>query len=297
MSIENTLFLSIIVIIIVFTLRQIFKQAVCYNLVPRKIWTYWDNLNNFDNPDKLPKAVQLCMESWRRFNPEYEIVLLTKKNFQGYVTIPEDILKHPHFNDSSARFSDLVRLYALEEHGGIWIDASVLVKKPFNEWLFPKYGEFSGYYMGSYTIDEKKPVIESWFLAANKNSEFIKLWKKEFLEIANYKDIHKYLESRKQMGVKYEKIRDPYYLAIYIAALKVLTVDRYPLDTLILRDSEKGPFKYLKDAQWHPDKAMKLACSDKKYQNPLMKLRSDERKILENEFYYDLSLERCGWLE
>lgn len=290
--IQGNIFIFIIIGLIVSIYSFLFRQKISYNTVPKKIWTYWDN------SDKLPKVVKMCMESWKKYNPEYEIILLTRKNFKGYVTIPEDIQNHPHFNDSSARFSDLVRLYTLEEHGGIWIDASVLVKASFDDlWLFPKYAEFSGYYMGSITTNKDSPVIESWFLAVNKNSKFIKLWKREFLEIARFKDIQSYLDSRKKMGVNFEKIRDPHYLAIYVSALKVLQIDKYPIHSLILKDSEEGPFKYLKDAEWYPERALNLACSNKKYQSPIMKMRSDERKILEKEFYYDLSVDKCGWLD
>jgi hypothetical protein len=272
-------------------LSLVFRQKKTYNTVPKKIWTYWHN------PDKIPKSVKMCMESWAKYNPDYEIVVLSKKNFQGYVTIPDEIRNHPHFNDSPQRFSDLVRLYALDEHGGIWIDASILIKQDFNEWLFPKYAEFAGYYIGRHGVDKKYPVIESWFLAANKNSKFIKLWKEEFLEMANFKDIQGYLDSRKKMGVRFDNIRDPHYTAIYVAALKVIEVDKYPQDTLILRESEEGPFKYLHDAWWYSDKALKLACSDKKYQSPMMKMRSPERNILEKELDYELSCSKCGWLD
>jgi hypothetical protein len=285
----------ILVAVIILGLGWIFKKKKSYNLAPRKIWTYWDNSDN-SGVNKLPKAVKLCMESWKKFNPDYEIVLLTKKNFQGYVTIPEVVRTHPHFNDSPARFSDLVRLYVLEEHGGIWIDASILVKKPFDDWLFPKYAEFSGFYRGSLSPDKKYPVIESWFLAANKNSKFIKAWKEEFLEIAKFKDIHTYLETRGDMGINIDKLGDPHYLAIYVAAMKVFHYDKYLTDTLILRDSEEGPMKYLRDAKWDSEKGMRLACSDRSYQEPLMRMRANERDIIEKEIDYDLSIERCGWL-
>ena len=111
------------------------------------------------------------------------------------------------------------------------------------------------------------------------------------------KDIQSYLDSRKKMGANFEKFRDAHYLAAYVAALKVIEVDKYPQDTLILRDSEKGPFKYLVDSKWYSDKALSLACIDKKYQTPLMKMRSDERYILDKGLDYDLSLEKCGWLK
>lgn len=293
--IQGNTILFIIIGFILSVFGALFRQKQNYNLVPRRIWTYWENP---DNPSKgIPRVVKLCMESWKKFNPDYEIVLLTKKTVKGYVTIPDEIRTHPHYNDSPQRFADLVRLYVLEEHGGIWIDASILVKQPFDEWLFPKYGEFAGYHMSSFCIDKKVPIIENWFLAANKGSKFIKLWKQEFLKIVDFKDIQSYLDARKKMGVNFSKFRDPHYLAVYVAALKVIEVDKYPQDTLILRESEKGPFKYLHDTHWEPDKALALACIDKKYQTPLLKMRSNERNFLEKGLDYDLSLEKCGWLE
>jgi hypothetical protein len=291
--IQGNVIVFILVGFILSVLALLFGEKKNYNNVPRKIWTYWDNPDS----SSLPKAVKLCMDSWKKFNPDYEIVLLTKKNFQGYITIPDDIRGHPHFNDSPQRFADLVRLYALDEHGGIWIDSSVLVKEHFDKWLFPRYAEFAGYYMSSITSDKKYPVIENWFFACNKGSKFVRLWKEEFLQIAQFRQIQDHLESRKKMGVDFSKIRDPYYLAAYISALKVIQVDKYPQDTLILRDSDTGPFRYLTDSLWYPEKAMKLACSDKSYQTPIMKMRSDERNILENELDYDLSCKKCNWLD
>jgi mannosyltransferase OCH1-like enzyme len=74
---------------LILVLGWIFKKKDNYNLVPRKIWTYWDNSDNSGGVNKLPKAVKLCMESWKKFNPDYEIVLLTKKNFQGSNLTPD----------------------------------------------------------------------------------------------------------------------------------------------------------------------------------------------------------------
>jgi hypothetical protein len=275
---------------ILFILAIIFRTPTNYNTVPRKIWTYWHN------PDKLPKSVKMCMESWQKYNPDYEITLLTKKNYFGYTTIPGDIVSHPNFNDSPARFSDLVRLYVLTEHGGIWIDASVLVKDPFDKWLFDRHAELSTFYLGGFTEEGFPPVIESWFIACNKNSQFIRLWRDEFSKLAEFPNVEKYIENRKRLGVNFQKIDDPVYLAIHIAAQKVLQIDGYPLDGLILRKAEDGPFKYLAAAKWESKKALQLACHDKKYQTRLIKFRGLERAVLEEEFDYDLSPAKCGWL-
>ena len=75
--ISPNILIFILVGFVMSILSLIFRQKKIYNVVPKKIWTYWHNL------DKIPKAVKLCMESCKKFNPDYEIVLMTKKNFQG----------------------------------------------------------------------------------------------------------------------------------------------------------------------------------------------------------------------
>lgn len=261
-----------------------------YNKVPKKIWTY------LDNPNKTSKTVKMCMESWKKHNPDYEIIILTKDTYKGYVNIPAEIASHINFKDSPTRFSDLLRLWTLTEHGGIWCDSSILLKAPFTEWLFPKYAEFSGFYMDSFTKHPESPVIENWFLAANKGSQFIRKWRDEFTQMINFLTIEEYIKSRKKMGIDFQGIPDPHYLAIHIAAQKVLQIDKYLRDSLILRKAEDGPFKYLSDAKWHTNKSLQLACSEQKYQTPIIMFREEERDALEAGINYDLSTAKCGWI-
>lgn len=284
-------YLGIIIIVVIIIIGNwiIFMEKRDYNRIPKKIWTYWDN------SDKIPKTVKMCMEGWKKYNPNYEIFLLTKKNYKGYVTIPEEITGHPNFNDSPARFADLVRCYVLAEHGGVWIDSSIILKGSIDDWLFPKYGEFSGFYIEEFTTDKRYPVIESCFFACNKDSKFMKLWRDEFSEIARYPSVEKYIESRKKL-IYFQKIMDPNYLAIHISAQKVLQWDEYPMEGIILKKAEEGPFRYLVDTKWDSEKGLKLACMDKSYQAPIMKLRGYERKVLEEKINDELSLEKCEWL-
>jgi hypothetical protein len=266
-------------------------QSRDYGIHPRIIWTYWDN------PNKIPKTVMMCMESWKKSNPNYEIILLTKYNYKQYVNIPEKIVSNKNFDDNPTRFADLVRVYALAEHGGVWVDSSILISKSLDDWLFPRAAEFSGFYIDGFTKNKSMPVIENWFFACDKNSRFMKLWRDEFSEIANYSSVEEYVESRKQMGVDFEKITLPNYLAMHISAQKVLQIDKYPIGTLILNRAEDGPLKYLSDTNWNSSEAMKLVCKKIGYRLPLMKMRSSERNILENEIEGNLSNAKCGWLD
>jgi hypothetical protein len=265
------------------------------NIFPKKIWTYWDDYNS------IPKTVKMCIEGWKKYNPDYEITLITKETVNQYIDIPDNIRNHPNFNDSPARFSDLVRLYILYEYGGIWIDSSIILQKSLSEWLVPlsyrdKNVEFSGFFIQGFTTDKKYPVIESWFFACIKNSPFVKLWKDEFIELSKYANVNEYLESRKKMGVDIQGISCPNYLAIHVSAQKVMQIDNYPLDNFILNKAEDGPFKYLVDSGWDSKNALFLACGNSNYTSPILKLRGSERNILEQLLNDELSNEKCRWM-
>ena len=259
-----------------------------YNLIPKKIWTYWHDPNN------IPKTVKLCMESWKKYNPNYEITLITKENYKKHVYIPKEIEEHKNFHDGHARFSDLIRLYVLSENGGVWIDSSILINSQLDDWLFTKYAEFSGFYIEGFTKKPQYPVIENWFFACNKNSEFVRKWRDEFSEISKFENVDKYIESRKGF-VDTQGINSLNYLAIHVSAQKVLQKDKYPLNNLILKKAEDGPYSYLVDSDWNSEKALKLACKNRKYHKNLMKIRSCERSVFESKIDNELSNEKCNW--
>ena len=280
------IFLVIILIVIIIIIKKIFIDEK-YGGIPKKIWTYWDD------ESKIPKSVKMCMEGWKKFNPTYEIILLTKKNFEKYVKIPKSISSHPNFNDMPQRFADLIRIWVLAENGGVWIDSTTILRKSLNEMFTKNNIEYYGYYIDQFTNKKNFPVIENWFFACTKNSKFIKLWRDEFSNISKYSSVEKYINSRKDMNVDFQGIYIPNYLAMHISVQKILQIDKYSLKTIMLEKAEDGPFKYLVDTNWDAKKAFKLACNNSKYNN-FMKLRGHERKILEENFE-EFSNENCGW--
>jgi len=275
------------------------------NLPPKTIWTYWDNHTTPDEGDAgIPKTVEMCIKGWKDQNPQYRVILLNKKSPQISEIIPKTIRDHHNFHDNPTRFADLVRLWVLAAHGGVWADASVVLKEPLDDWLFVDKehavkveAEFSGFYIDGFTKDAARhPVIENWFFACRKGSPFVELWKKEFTEIANYPSVAEYVDSRRiVMKVDYEGIDDPVYLAMHVAAQKILQYDNYPLASLILRKAEDGPLRYLVDAGWDSEKAVCLACNSQ-YQTPILKLRGAERKVVESKICEDPSSKPCGYL-
>lgn len=98
--------------------------------------------------DAFPKDIALCLESWKQHLFDYEIWLWGQK--------PEDCLGlnivEKHFDLDSvvwckqafgtkkyAFAADYIRLYALYNYGGIYIDSDVIVYKSFDDLLHLPY--------------------------------------------------------------------------------------------------------------------------------------------------------------
>lgn len=93
---------------------------------PIHVWSYWDG-------DPSP-TVEACHASWMRHLPKdrFVIHLLTSSTVSEYVQ--QD---HPCFaSEMKALRSDYIRLSLLYVHGGVWLDASVLLLKGLEEWEF-----------------------------------------------------------------------------------------------------------------------------------------------------------------
>lgn len=251
-------------------------ETITESQIPKKIWTYWDG--------NLPPLVQKCIESWLKYNPDYEIVILNKKNVNQYLTdnllrrsgIKEDkmdIFKLKHADESSQRFSDYVRLYILPIYGGIWMDSSIICQRNLG-WVHEKNittgCEMVGYYRKGFS--SLTPMIESWFFACVPNSNFVKEWRDEFITMTDYENVDDYVKTVTQSGVDISNMPDYRwnYLAVYVAAQKVLQrpnflykLDLIKSDDTALKhwidrgfDSRQGAKDLLEKNELHRDQAI-----------------------------------------
>lgn len=253
-----------------------------YNQVPKKIWSYWEN------PAKVPYAIRLCWESWRKHQPDYEIVILTKDTYKGYVTLPEHILAHPIFNPHSSCFTDALQVQTLAEHGGVWLDSSVLLQQPLDRWMFPKYAEFRGFYRGA-----NPQAIQTWFLACNRGSPFLKAWYKELLTAADYVTAESYVEDRKKAGIQLDHLRDPIGSLLEVALQTVLQYNKHPMESLILTPAEEGPLQYLAASKGDTAAGIQQLCNNPKRRTPLVKIENPGDPVWESEW----TTEQCGWVD
>lgn len=169
-------------------------------LPPKIIYAFW-------NSDEFPPIVKASIETWKRHCPDYEIRIMNYENTKHMN------IKH---RDSHARYSDFVRLYCLEETGGVWIDASVFLQRPLDDWITPGY-DYTGYYSEYQT--KTYQVVETWFMAAPKGSRFIADWKNEFFRANDFDSMGDYVDDLLARGVNPQDFDfNVNYLAAYLAA-------------------------------------------------------------------------------
>lgn len=103
-------------------------------MIPKKIHYCWFGRG------ELPKLAEKCIASWKKYCPDYEIILWNEDNFD-INTCP--YVKEAYENRKFAFVSDYVRLYAMYTQGGIYMDTDVEVVAPLDGYLH--HQGFSGF--------------------------------------------------------------------------------------------------------------------------------------------------------
>jgi len=136
--------------------------------IPARFWTYWDD-------EALPLVVRACLNSWRDHHPEVQITVLHPD------ALPVEIAPRPSgFAGWTPQVqSDWVRLAVLAHFGGVWMDASTVLHAPlhFLDALAARHQpDLIGYFNRERTQDAAFPMLENWFLAAPRDSAFVRHW-------------------------------------------------------------------------------------------------------------------------
>ncbi len=108
-------------------------------MIPKVIHYCWFGRN------PLPKSALKCIESWRKFFPDYDIKQWNEDNYDVNM-IP--YTKEAYEVKKYAFVSDYARFWILYNHGGIYFDTDVKVIKPFDEII--ARGPFMGREAGAF---------------------------------------------------------------------------------------------------------------------------------------------------
>ena len=93
-------------------------------MIPKKIHYCWFG----GNP--LPQDALMCIESWKKYFPDYEIIEWNEKNFDMNSC---DYIREAAENKKWAFVSDFARFKILYDFGGIYFDTDVEVVRNFDE--------------------------------------------------------------------------------------------------------------------------------------------------------------------
>ena len=78
---------------------------------------------------KLPNKVKRCIQTWKKYLPDYEIIEWNENNFDIDTC---EFVKQAYANKKWAFVSDYVRIYALYNEGGIYFDTDMKIIKNVN---------------------------------------------------------------------------------------------------------------------------------------------------------------------
>lgn len=133
-------------------------------MIPKRIIFCW-----FGGKEK-PQNVMNCIQTWKDKMPEWEYLEINESNFDiNY----NEYVKEAYKNRMWAYVSDVARLWALYNYGGIYMDTDVLVFQSLDKFLNHEF--FTGFEQPLY------PVTAT--IGAIKGNKIIK----EMLDTYNHK--------------------------------------------------------------------------------------------------------------
>lgn len=138
-------------------------------MIPKIIHYCWFGKN------PKPELAEKCIESWRKYCPDYEIVEWNEDNFDINSNL---YVKQAYEARKYAFVTDYVRLYAIYTQGGIYMDTDVMVLRNIDEFL--KHEAFSGF--------ESKTKIPTGIMASEKGQPVVG-------ELLHYYDDAKFLKA------------------------------------------------------------------------------------------------------
>ena len=126
------------------------------------VFTYWDK-----PLDTAPPLVQACVAQLRRVHPTLQV--LDGESVRELIEIPDRIATLLE-NDRPAHFYDYVRTRVLDEHGGIWVDATAWVHRNLHDDLHRTYLR-AGTVFPRWTGRS----IANWFIASQPHTPILGL--------------------------------------------------------------------------------------------------------------------------
>ena len=86
----------------------------------KRIFTFWEPKEN------IPGYLELCLASWKKYLPDYEIVILDYFNLENW--LGKDFYPQVLYEKFSLPIqADAIRCALLNKYGGIWMDIDTII--------------------------------------------------------------------------------------------------------------------------------------------------------------------------
>lgn len=138
--------------------------------------------------DPIPADLQKCMESWKKYLPDYEFMLW---NFERFPKSQSKWVSDAFDNKKYAFAADYIRLYALYNYGGIYLDMDVEILQNIDKFLslktmlcFQNDGGANTLEVAAFGVEKKSPWIKDCLDSYNSDHFLVlKDGKKSFNEL------------------------------------------------------------------------------------------------------------------
>jgi hypothetical protein len=132
-------------------------------MIPKIIHYCWFG----GNP--LPADARRCIESWKKYLPDYKIKEWNENNFD---INSNQYVREAYEKRKFAFVTDYVRLYALVNEGGVYMDTDVEVIKSYDPFLH--HTAFSGF--------ENNNYVPTGMMASEKGGKWVRELLDEYLD-------------------------------------------------------------------------------------------------------------------
>lgn len=124
-------------------------------MIPKIIHYCW-----FGNANKS-KLIKKCLESWRQYCPDYEIIEWNETNFDINIC---EYVKIAYFEKKWAFVSDYARHYILNKYGGIYLDTDVELLTSLDPYIGNAF----------IALENKDSIASGLIMGCEKNNWFCK---------------------------------------------------------------------------------------------------------------------------
>ena len=121
------------------------------------VWFFW-----WQGEESMPEIINICYQTLKYYSNGHTINLITQNNYPDFADIPGYIIKKLNSKRITlTSFSDILRVCLLFEHGGLWLDSTILLTKPLSS--LPEICK----HLGFWSPKDNGNILKTCFRAGN----------------------------------------------------------------------------------------------------------------------------------